>query len=160
MVDTGPLDLANFLARNRAAGGVNAQLAEALSANLAPQAALQGTTQQNGPVLPGLFGVGREPGARSEFGVRDGIPVGGERRDIGFPTNALLGALFGGPVGAFGGFARDVFTAPLTRSLTGQQARSIQDRADREDRRSNRDLREGRGSGASPRRGDTSNAGR
>lgn len=92
------------------------------------------------------------------------------------PAAALTFGM-GGPIGAVGGLAaltegralpqsvgdalRDIARAASGgRSLTQAQARAIQRRAEREDREANRDLREGRGSGASPRRGDVSNAGR
>ncbi len=58
------LDLANFLARNRQAGGLNAQLANALSANLATSP----TSLATPPVRPGLFGVNREPNQRGDLG--------------------------------------------------------------------------------------------
>lgn len=56
MVD---LNLANFLARNRQAGGVNAQLADALSANFAPRSAGLAPSPS---VTPGMFGIGRGTG--------------------------------------------------------------------------------------------------
>ncbi|MGI9489350.1 MAG: hypothetical protein ACR2RF_26370 [Geminicoccaceae bacterium] len=68
MVDT--LDLANFLARNRQAGGVNRSLAEALSANLSPQGAIPNAPPVG--AVPGFFSVRNrgpsEPGGRPRVG--------------------------------------------------------------------------------------------
>ena len=132
--------------------GPNPSIQQIIAAVLSSGGALGGG---GGRLGGGGLGFGsREPGSRGDFGMRRaGLPVGSERIDMGFPTNAALGALLGGPIGAFGGFVRDVATAPRTRSLTDRQARDIQSRAEREDRQANRDLREGRGSGAGPRRG-------
>lgn len=56
------LDLANFLARNRQAGGVNAQLAQALAGNLAQRPANIAPAPS---VAPRMFGI-REAGERPE----------------------------------------------------------------------------------------------
>ena len=61
---------------------------------------------------------------------------------------------------SLGGGMRLIRDGNQGRALSASDARSINRRAEREDRSANRSLREGRGSGASPRRGDVSNAGR
>lgn len=124
MVDA--LNLANFVARNRQAGGINAQLANALSANLAPRpqtSALAPTP----PVAPGLFGVGREPGARGDLGagVRGGdflTLAGFLAGPATFPISALAGLV-----------ANDALGNNPSLSLLGA-ARSLGNREDRPER--------------------------
>ncbi|MGI9451153.1 MAG: hypothetical protein ACR2QH_11030 [Geminicoccaceae bacterium] len=163
------LDLSNFLARNRQAGGLNATLAEALAGNLEPRPQALAPT----PVVsPGLFGIGNTPGDRGDLG--GGFKGGGSLLNLatflagpvtavpsligGLVANDALGNL---PSTSLFGAARSLFDGTAgTRALSSSEARAIQRAAEREDRRANRDFREGRGSGASPRRGDVSNAGR
>lgn len=169
MVDTGPLDLANFLARNRASGGVNTMLADALQKNLIPQEGPQQGAALGAPGLSGLFGIGQENNARGDlgagvrggsFGALAGILSGGALSVPSMLGGLVLNDLMGNrPSPSITGGIRSVFGGG-SRALSGREARSLQGRAEREDRRANRDLREGRGSGASPRRGDVSNAGR
>lgn len=125
MVDTTALDLANFLARNRQAGGVNAQLADALSANLAGAPSAVAPTPA---VQPGLFGVGNTPSDRGDLG--GGFTGGG---------NLLtLAAFLAGPATAVpsmiaGLVANDALGNPPSTSLFGA-ARSLFGR-EREGRR-------------------------
>lgn len=97
------------------------------------------------------------------------------------PASALA-TMLPGPIGAVAGLGalqeggkpgdllRELARATTREgtALTSRQGgsaptsveREFRDRAEREDREANRALREGRGSGASPRRGNVSNAGR
>ena len=113
------LDLANFLARNRQAGGINAQLANALAGNLAPR-------QQIAPapvVRPGLFGLGQ----RSDPGERP-RPRGGD-------LLSLAGMFTGGatfPVTSIAGLvANEALGNEPSLSLTRALSSVLGDRPDR-----------------------------
>lgn len=123
MVDTGPLDLANFLARNRQAGGINRQLADVLAGNLgsAPQVREpqnSAVAQVPGNLVPGMFGVGR--GDRPE-----------RPRVGGGSALSLAGMLTGGatfPLTALAGFvANDALGNEPSPSLIGA-LRSVRER--------------------------------
>lgn len=117
------LDLANFLARNRQAGGVNAQLANALQANLSPG---PGAAPVAPPVRPGLFGVRREAGERPE-----------RPRPGGGSLLGLAGMLTGGatvPITTIAGLvANDALGNDPSTSLVGA-LRTAMERGERPDR--------------------------
>lgn len=135
MVDTGPLDLANFLARNRQAGGVNAQLADALATNLNPRMPFGATRSL--PAPPGLFGAGRDPGDSPERPR----PGGGS---LGALASVLSGGAFAMPSLLAGFVANNALGNSPSPSLAGAFQSTIRGRDDRSERGDFRDIGGGR----------------